>query len=812
MSRWRSPARAHRRLLLAVGLLLPQLWLTAPALFQGRLMIPLDLLALPGVYLPPAAGNPVPYDHTLSDQVLSFEPRRRFVVEEVRSGRLPFWCPHWYAGAPVLYDAMYSPFRLPRYLLDSPRALPLREFLRALLLGIGGYLFFRRVLRAGPWPALVGAWALPLGGYFVLWQGYPKVYVAAYFPLLLLLVERTVRKPLSGSAGGVALVTALCILGASLNAAGQALLASGLCGLVWALRAAWRRRSARRLAGTLMLLGCAWGAGFAIASPWLLPLVRYQARGTRIQVRRAGGEERPPVGLKALPAVLFPDIYGRDARGSVRLAPDIQLESSSTAYAGCLLALCLAPCAFARRRWLATGFAALALLGVAWVADLPPVVQLLRLPGLRLLSYSRFTFLTGFSIVALAVLGLDNLRAGYVLRRRWLPVLLLLLAGVAAGLLSSTLPPLAEQEASARLAAGWPVRGLESPAAIARLVDSVRWTALTGLGWCLLAVGFWTLLRRRWAVPLFVVLSFVELALFLPGRQPPQPAEWYYPPLPVLERVREAGGRALGVGCLPANLLLLHGIDDPRGYDGFDPADYVRLLDLCADPASRSPGYARTQGFRPRLREVDGRLDVLPFVDLLGVRSLLFRQRPADTTAVALGGYWLVTNPEALPRAFVPTRVALEADRARREERLASWEFEPSRLALVEQPLALPDSCVGTARVVEELPAELVLEAELATDGLVVLADRWEVGWSAEVDGVEVPVLRVDGVLRGVALPAGSHRIVMRYWPDGLTPGLWALLVGGLLVLGWELLRWRLRPPPAPAPPAPARPAADGGG
>ena len=41
-------------------------------------------------------------------------------------------------------------------------------------------------------------------------------------------------------------------------------------------------------------------------------------------------------------------------------------------------------------------------------------------------------------------------------------------------------------------------------------------------------------------------------------------------------------------------------------------------------------------------------------------------------------------------------------------------------------------------------------------------------GWTATVDGKELPIARVDYTLRGMRLPAGSHEIEMRFDPKSI--------------------------------------------
>jgi uncharacterized membrane protein YfhO len=61
-------------------------------------------------------------------------------------------------------------------------------------------------------------------------------------------------------------------------------------------------------------------------------------------------------------------------------------------------------------------------------------------------------------------------------------------------------------------------------------------------------------------------------------------------------------------------------------------------------------------------------------------------------------------------------------------------------------------------------------------------------GWRATVDGREVPIERVDYLLRGVPVDAGTHRIAFTYRPASWRIG-WivsVLAALGLLVAVWK--------------------------
>jgi uncharacterized membrane protein YfhO len=67
-----------------------------------------------------------------------------------------------------------------------------------------------------------------------------------------------------------------------------------------------------------------------------------------------------------------------------------------------------------------------------------------------------------------------------------------------------------------------------------------------------------------------------------------------------------------------------------------------------------------------------------------------------------------------------------------------------------------------------------------------VVTDAADPGWQARIDGASTPVLTANIAFRAVAVPAGRHRIEMRYRPKALTLGL--LVTGASLGLALAFL------------------------
>ena len=81
-------------------------------------------------------------------------------------------------------------------------------------------------------------------------------------------------------------------------------------------------------------------------------------------------------------------------------------------------------------------------------------------------------------------------------------------------------------------------------------------------------------------------------------------------------------------------------------------------------------------------------------------------------------------------------------------------------------PTAAADA--PTATVTELLSTRVRVDVRTACDRLLVYLDTWAPGWRARIDGRPVPTLRVNGAVRGVLVPAGSHTLEWTYRPDHL--------------------------------------------
>jgi uncharacterized membrane protein YfhO len=78
----------------------------------------------------------------------------------------------------------------------------------------------------------------------------------------------------------------------------------------------------------------------------------------------------------------------------------------------------------------------------------------------------------------------------------------------------------------------------------------------------------------------------------------------------------------------------------------------------------------------------------------------------------------------------------------------------------------------GTIAWTSRASDRLELQVDAKADSVLVVSDTNYPGWEAELDGVATPILRANLAFRGVAVPAGSHRVVMKFRPPSARNGL----------------------------------------
>lgn len=524
----------------------------------------------------------------------------------------------------------------------------------------------------------------------------------------------------------------------------------------------------------LVLLGV---VAFGLSAPTLLPGIEMSQHTVRAEFsyEQAADYSLPPAELIGL---VVPSFFGRGPQNAWAPWPRVEVG-----YLGILPLLLVLLALILRRDRPTRAFGLLALIGLGlalggygilhgWLYQFVPGFGQLRAPA-------RFIYLFDFALAVLAAFGFEEMlhtlpRASEIRFKRFVRA-----APWAFGIIAAT----AGATTYVILILG---QG-QDPVLFERMANAANGMALFIL---LLALSVALILaratryfhRRTWAI---LALALVFFDLYSLGANvdvsTEDPTRAYSHPEAVAFLQGNAGlsridARGTGVdSAWPADASILHGLYDINGDNPLVLADFDR--------------YWQSLGSRSTA-----------LYDLLNIRYLIGRKGvPLDRTKfqLAYGGdpsFDIFENVQALPRALLVSKV-VAVGQGQALDAIHANGFDPAQTAVVEGKNPLDSSsptAVGTgrgtgghARIVGYGPNEIVVETSAEQAGILVLSEVFYPGWRAWVDDREVSVLRTDFLFRGVAVPAGTHRVRFVYDPGSFKMGEALLAITVLGLIGW---------------------------
>jgi Bacterial membrane protein YfhO len=724
-------------------------------------------------------------------------PYRAFLAEELKAGRFSRWCPGLYCGLPLFSESQAGYLHPFKYLLypwlPTWQAFNFDTVLSVWLTGVGTYLWLRR--HVGPAGALAGSAVFGLSGY--VWGHLihtSMINALASVPFVIWGLEWSWENGRwRGSVlGGLAL--AVQVFAGHLQ---DSLLTIGLVMLYGLYRAATEaesRAKVRAMAVPIVLVGM----GVLLSAVQWVPSKELLDRSPR-----AGGLSWRDLTYGSWSPELLPTLVLREAYGTRARDTDwmdgFYPYHEMNCYLG-LIAIVLAVVGAggpaARDRW--CQFWVL-LVGLGCVLALGKFTLLFDYaPSIPVLGSSRepvrFHLWVSLGIAALVSVGVErlarcrnvSLRGGLVVAGA---VVLLSIPIVAWAYLPVWLQPRRWPLSYHLLRYQWLGQELALAAARTLVLASAGWWTVRAMARAKTAS-----LRQQLAalLPLFLIVDLLAAHWFdVPTFDP---RYWTDPPETV-------------------------------SWLRADPS-LIRIFGVC-DLHSGEPGYAsQTVDYLPVRDALDWSLPLVwhvpsargntPMIsrrlhnftrftekgawrhDIEGASHILIGYRLKGRDAIPVGRAFIHRNPTVLPRARLaghPVYVDNEEESALALTRLGPKLRDELVVEDPTHPLP-PDATVsGTAQIIRDLPEHVVVDTEAAMPAYLVLADTFDPGWSATVDGQPAPIRPAYLAFRAVYLPAGKHEVVFRYRPAGFALGLALSGCGALLALGFWLLPRSSRPP-----------------
>ncbi len=713
-------------------------------------------------------------------------PYRDFLARELKAGRFSRWIPGLYCGHPLYSESQAGYLHPLKYLfypwMETWKAFSLDVVCSIWLTGLGGYVWLRRHVCA--WAALAGASIVALSGFT--WSHFvhtSMINALASVPWMIWSLEDlwiTGRRR-GYLVGSVAL--ACQVFAGHLQ---DAILTGGMLfaySVAYALtEPGWKTRL------TILKPVIGMGVlGVLLAAVQWIPSKDLIDRSPRSDGLTWDDMTYGSWHPELLPTLLVREAYGTRARDTDWMDGFYPYHEMNiyVGLVGLLLAL-LGASAY-RQRWVACWImvalvGGLLMLGrFTFLMDLFPKIPMVgsgRIPV-------RYHLWLAMAAAALAATGADRVaRAGLDLPRVRLRPALLTLAML--GLIC--LPILAYAYLPA-----WTER--------ARWATRFHTLRYQWLGW------EWAEAAGRSAI----LFSLALLAIH--ASKPNQAAS--------KRRFALAGLAPL----LLADLLLSHRHEvvtvDPNYWT--QPPKSARWLNeqpdvvrIYGEPARSSgePGYAsETINFMPIRESLAWSLaPVWNLNSTAGETPIISRRRLAFTEAVAapwrfaveglshvvtslpdsdqrlgpgvrVGPVSIHHNPSALPRLRLMGRPLVAANEEEARRLLSEHGPDlPQQMVLesLEPVEPVPDRVEGSTHFLVDLPERIEADVKCATPSFLLLADTFDPGWSAWVDGQPAKIRPAYLAFRAVHVPAGHHTVRFRYEPKGFRAG---LLISGTTAL-----------------------------
>lgn len=197
-----------------------------------------------------------------------------------------------------------------------------------------------------------------------------------------------------------------------------------------------------------------------------------------------------------------------------------------------------------------------------------------------------------------------------------------------------------------------------------------------------------------------------------------------------------------------------------------------------------------------KIRDVFKSTNVL---NMMNTRYIIFNPNgegsievSADTVIPPRAQPGIIINDMAYGNAWTPANIKLVKNDD--EEILALDKTDLKNTVVLQEAMLQKlgiNKTAGTGNIVmtSYLPNKIEYDATGEGENIAVFSEIYsDKGWTAEVDGKQVPIARVNYLLRAIALPAGRHKVVFKYDLPSYHTSEKISLAGSIIVLGLFLL------------------------
>ena len=198
------------------------------------------------------------------------------------------------------------------------------------------------------------------------------------------------------------------------------------------------------------------------------------------------------------------------------------------------------------------------------------------------------------------------------------------------------------------------------------------------------------------------------------------------------------------------------------GYHAAKLRRYQEMVDYYIAPEMQRmmPAIAKAQGDMTRVAGDS----IYPVINMLNAKYIIVPLQSGQTVPLqnpyAFGNAWFIDHIEYVDNANKEIDAIGKFDL--RHTAVADAKF---RQSLGE---ATPQQNASVVTLKGYEPNKLTYNVQSAKGGIVVFSEVYYPGWTATVDGAEVPVGRVNYILRAINVKPGSHEVVLTFKPSSV--------------------------------------------
>ncbi len=729
----------------------------SPIILQRKIPVPSD--ALVGLYYPwrdlfrEQYPRGIPFKNFLiTDPVRQQIPWRKIAIDQWLQWRLPRWNPFNFSGTPInanIQAAAFYPINIVFFIFNFPVAWTIIIVIQPLLAGLFLYVYLRH-LKLSPWSSTMAAVVWSFGGFSTAWLTWgTMVQVALWLPLILLSLDEIIASPRFGFRWGILLLFSLTMsfFAGHLQIFFYTFLLSIGYGL-WKIAAIPRPQQKEVMVHFFWIVGL-----FVVltAIQWI-PLIRSLLESSRFSGPTNWREAGWFLPWQNLVQFIAPDFFGNPTTLNYW---GVWNYGEFVGYIG-IIGLVFALLAIARsdsrvRFWTAVLF-------LSFVFLLPnPISKIIyefRLPVVSAMQPTRLTMIVDFALSVLVGFGADYFTKQAKALVRILGAIAIVIASLwfTAFILSRG----SNQELVSQLLVA--KNNLLLPTALfaASVLLFILWKKVA-------AFKKYTIILQ---IAGLILLSF-DLLRFSWKFTPFSPREYFFPQTKALKFL-ESQPKPFRIAVLdsrivPPNVSAYYGLESIEGYDPIYAGSYEQFIAASErGKADVTPPYGFNRIITPH--NIDSPL--LPLLNVRFVLSLEDLKKPYLIKVFQEGETRVYEDARSTPRAYFVERVSFERDKRTILNNLFDTSFQPQTRAFVERPVTLlpiPVQSSEFAEIRSYNNSEILLDENAMSPRFLFIANMFDDGWRAEIDGRQTTIYRTNYLFQGIVVPAGRHSIILRY-------------------------------------------------